>query len=68
VMSIKQKIFVGGVKKEAILNLKMEKPSVYVPVTVRFDASLSQVKDDNIVKFVYDYGDGVSEERDAINP
>jgi hypothetical protein len=29
---------------------------------------LSQVQNDDIVKFIYDYGDGVVEERDAINP
>lgn len=29
--------------------------------------SLSKVNDDNIVKFTYDYGDGVIEERDAKN-
>lgn len=67
-IEIEEKIFIEAVKKEAILNLKIEKESDYVPVLVRFDASLSQVKNDDIVKFIYDYGDGVKEERDAINP
>lgn len=69
VINITEKIYIEAVKKEAILDLKIEKPSDYVPVIVRFDASLSQVKDDNIIKFIYDYGDGSApEERDAINP
>lgn len=46
----------------------MEKETDYVPVTVRFDASKSYIKNDDIVKFEYDYGDGVVEIRDAINP
>jgi PKD repeat protein len=46
----------------------MEYDSNYAPVTVRFDAAESYIKNDNIIKFTYDYGDGVIEERDAINP
>jgi PKD repeat protein len=69
VINIKEKIYIEAVKKEAILDLKIEKPSDYVPVIVRFDASRSEIKDDNIIKFIYDYGDGTPpEERDAINP
>ncbi len=69
VIIIKEKIYIEAVKKEAQLDLKIEKPTDYVPVIVRFDASLSTVKDDNIIKFIYDYWDGTpSEERDAINP
>lgn len=67
-ISLTEFIYISWVKKEAILNLKMEFDSIYAPVTVRFDASESFIKNDNIVKFVYDYGDGISEERDAINP
>lgn len=55
-------------KKDAILNLDMDYASRYVPVTVKFDASKSYIKNDDIVKFIYDYGDGITEERDAINP
>jgi PKD repeat protein len=57
VINIKEKIYIEAVKKEAILDLKIEKPSDYVPVIVRFDASRSEIKDDNIIKFIYDYGD-----------
>jgi len=61
-------IYVEGIKKEAVLRLDMEYDKPYVPVTVRFDASQSFIKNDDIVKFIYDYGDGITEERDAINP
>lgn len=67
-ITLKEYIFVEGIKKEAILNLDIENNSNYVPVTVRFDASKSFIKNDDIVKFIYDYGDGEIEERDAINP
>jgi len=56
------------VKKDAVVDLRIEKDTDYVPVTVRFDASRSFIKNDDIVKFEYDYGDGVTEIRDAINP
>jgi microbial collagenase len=46
----------------------MEYNSNYAPVTVKFDASKSFIKNDDIIKFIYDYGDGESEERDSINP
>ncbi len=62
-----EKIYIQGIKKDAILQLDIEKPTQYVPVTVRFDASKSSVLGQDIVKFEYDYGDGISEERDAIN-
>lgn len=68
VITLKEYIYIEGVKKDAILNLKMELSNNYVPVTVRFDASESYIKNDDIVKFIYDYGDGIVEERDAINP
>lgn len=68
IIKITEKIYIEWIKKEAILDLKIKKESDYVPVVVKFDASLSQVRDDNIVKFIYDYGDGIKEERDAINP
>lgn len=67
-LTLKEFIYIEGIKKEAILNLKMEYDSNYAPVTVRFDASESYIKNDNIIKFTYNYGDGVSEDRDAINP
>lgn len=68
VITLKEFISVLWVKKEAILDLQLEYPSNYAPVVVRFDASKSFIKNDDIVKFIYDYGNGVVEERDAINP
>jgi PKD repeat protein len=68
IITLKEYIFVEWIKKEAILDLKMEYDSNYAPVTVRFDASKSFIKNDDIIKFIYDYGDGISEERDSINP
>jgi len=65
---LKEFVYVEWIKKEAILKLKMEFDTNYAPVTVRFDSSESFIKNDDIVKFIYDYGDGISEERDAINP
>lgn len=68
IIKLTENIYIEGMKKEALLDLKIEKDTDYVPVTVRFDASKSFIKNDDIVKFIYDYGDGVTEERDAINP
>ena len=68
VILLKEYVFIEWIKKEAILDLQIEKNTNYAPVTVRFDASKSFIKNDDIIKFVYDYGDGFSEERDAINP
>ena len=68
VISLKEFIYIEGVKKDAILSLKMDYESNYAPINVRFDASESYIKNDNIIKFIYDYGDGIVEERDAINP
>lgn len=60
---LEQKVYIQAVKKEAIIDFKIEKSSNYAPITVKFDASLSQVKGDNIIKFIYDYGDGIIDER-----
>ncbi len=68
VIQLKELVYVQAIKKDAILVLDIENESNYAPVTVRFDASKSYIKNDNIIKFVYDYGDGITEERDAINP
>jgi PKD repeat protein len=37
-------------------------------VIVKLDGSKSIVKNENIVKFIWDYWDGITEERDAIVP
>jgi len=65
-IKISEQIFIEWVKKEAIIDFKINKDSNYVPVVVGFDASKSQVKDENIEKFIWDYWDGQNEERDAV--
>ncbi len=67
-IEVQQKIFIEAVEKEAILDFIISKNSEYVPVVVWFDASRAKVKDSNIAKFIWDYGDGESEERDAVVP
>lgn len=63
-----EKINLDFVEKEANLSLEIKPASEYAPTIVSFDSSLSKVRNDNIVKFIYDYGDWVVEERDAVNP
>lgn len=64
---MEEKIYIDSKVKDVLLNLQIDMSSEYVPSLVKFDASLSYVKNDNITKFIYDYGDGQIEERDAIN-
>ncbi|MFA5917058.1 MAG: ATPase, T2SS/T4P/T4SS family [Candidatus Gracilibacteria bacterium] len=62
-------IYINSIKKDALLDLEI-KPSEeeYVPITIQFDASKSEIKDENITKFIFDYGDGTTpEEKDAVN-
>jgi len=66
IIKMKEQIFIEWLKKEAIIDFKIIKNSSYVPITVSFDASKSQVKNENIEKFIWDYGDGFTEEKDAI--
>lgn len=62
-------LYTEWIKKEALLYLNIEKDSNYAPIIVRFDASKSQVKNQNIVKFIWDYWDSTPiEERWSINP
>lgn len=68
IINIKDKISLELIEKEAIVSFDVKTDSEYTPTIASFDASKSKVNGDNIVKFVYDYGDGVIEERDAINP
>jgi PKD repeat protein len=69
IIKMQEDIYIDSEKKDVILNLQIEKESNYVPLVVRFDASRSQVKWEDIEKFIYDYGDGTQpESRDAINP
>lgn len=68
IITLREFILVQWVKKDAILDLQLEYDSNYAPVVVRFDASKSFIKNDDIIKFIYDYWNGIVEERDAINP
>ncbi|MCH8519117.1 PKD domain-containing protein, partial [Candidatus Gracilibacteria bacterium] len=68
IIKIVEKVYIGAVRKEAIISLRVETDTQYAPATVSFDASLSFIRDDDIVKFIYDYGNGIIEERDSINP
>lgn len=67
-VEINEKIFIEAVKKDAIVDFEIQSSSEYAPVIVWFDASRSQVKDSNITKFIWDFGDWVTEERDAVVP
>ncbi len=64
---IKEKIYIDAIRKEAIIDLEIIKDNDYAPITVKFDASKSEVAWENIVKFIYNYGDWEIEERDALN-
>ena len=66
IINMQEKLFIEWIKKEAIILFDINKDSPYVPVVVWFDASKSQVKDENIDKFIWNYWDWVEEERDAI--
>ena len=68
VINIIEKVYIWAIRKEAIISLQVNTDTQYAPATVGFDASLSFIRDDDIVMFIYDYGNGVVEERDAINP
>ncbi len=67
-INFSERVYIESIKKDSILNLAITPENNYVPTFVRFDASQSEVKWKNIEKFIYDYGDGIIEERDAINP
>lgn len=66
-LKVEQLINLESSEKDAILDLKISQSSEYAPSIVKFDASNSKVKDDDIIKFVYDYWDGITEQRDSIN-
>jgi len=68
IINVTERVYIESNKKEAILDLKVTPDNQYVPTYVSFDASNSQIKWKNIQKFIYDYGDWIIEERDAINP
>jgi PKD repeat protein len=65
---VRENFYIEWIKKEAQINFEIKKDSQYAPVIVSFDASRSQVKDENIVKFEWDYGDDETEITDSIVP
>jgi PKD repeat protein len=68
-LNMQENIYITWVKKESQLDLQIYQPSSYAPVSIKFDASKSEVKNENIVKFIYNYWDWTpDDERDAINP
>ncbi|MDD2907897.1 MAG: PKD domain-containing protein [Candidatus Gracilibacteria bacterium] len=68
IVAIEEKIYIEAIKKDAIITFDIIADSEYAPVIIKLDGSKSQVKDSNIAKFIWDYGDGIKEERDAIVP
>jgi len=66
IIKLKEQIYIEWIKKEAIIDFNIKKDSDYVPVVVWFDSSISHVKNENIEKFIWDYGDWIVEERDSI--
>lgn len=65
-IDINEIIYIEAVKKEYEIKFKINQNTEYAPATVWFDASQSYIKDWNISKFIWDYGDGISEEADAV--
>jgi PKD repeat protein len=59
IIKVKETIFVEGMKKDAILDLQIDASSEYTPSIVRFDASKSIIKNEDIAKFVWDFGNGI---------
>jgi PKD repeat protein len=68
IIKVQEQIYIEWVRKEAILDFDIQKSDNYAPIIVSFDASKSIVKDENIVKFIWDYWDWIIEERDSIVP
>ena len=68
IIILKEQIFIEWIRKEAIIDFDIKKDSPYVPVIVSFDASKSNVKNEDISKFIWDYWDWITEERDSIVP
>lgn len=68
IIKVKEFIDLEALEREVMLNFSIDYDSDYAPVIVKFDASRSQIKGQDIIKFVYDYWDWTPpEERDAIN-
>ncbi|PZM83129.1 hypothetical protein DLH72_03975 [Candidatus Gracilibacteria bacterium] len=66
VIEIKEIIYVEAVKKEHDINFKINQSTEYAPAIIGFDATQSMVKDSNISKFIWNFGDQITEEGDAV--
>lgn len=68
IIDVIETIHITSINKESILDLQIIKPTSYVPVIVKFDASGSRVNWKDIEKFIFHYWDWTeSEERDSKN-
>ena len=67
-ISVFETLFIEWIEKDVIVHVGVTQESEYAPTTVRFDASRSRIKNGNIAKFIWDYGDGIIQEADAIIP
>jgi len=50
-------IIINGIKKDIDIKLKISSESSYAPVIVHFDWSASEVREWNIAKYTYDFGE-----------
>lgn len=67
-ISLKEKIFIEAIKKEAIVDFKIVWDNYYIPTELWFDWSKSKINNWNIAQFIWDYGDGTKEVWDSIVP
>lgn len=65
-IDVKETIYIEAIKKEHNIVFKVKQNTEYSPAIIWFDASQSTVKDANISKFLWDFGDGITEESDAV--
>lgn len=63
---VKEIILLEAVKKDYNIVFKIKQNSEYAPTIIWFDASQSSVNNANISKFIWDFGDWIREEGDAI--
>lgn len=66
IIDVKEEIFIEAIKKDVDINFTIKQDSEYVPTIIWFDASKSKIKDANISKFIWNFGDGTSTTWDAI--
>lgn len=66
IVDVKEIIYIEAVKKEFDVNFKINQNSEYAPALIWFDATKSTVRDSNISKFLWDFGDWIKEDWDAV--